>query len=333
MYTLNHQGETFGFPNDAIEAAASLTFSQELVTIAPKQSKQIRVSANSPEGLESKRLALQSGWITVNGSGNSLLSLPFQGLAGSLRSSPVLQGLSLGYVGNLSSPTPANDTFSFNISCPSKSLEGRQVRVKTELEVGSWLVRFTLLPLSGDQRDPLAPGLRSSVYEPLSDAHEWVPRKTLKLRWDGQSTKHSDGPKTYSTVTQPGVYKSRVEALRLSGNPDALGDFEVAESSPFRIINGRPKAARRSAAISDTLNRTRTMPAFSVNADQQFCKSKEYLRELGGAARNMAEARRADEEDRARTYAPFALQLAASIVEQCFSQGQWEETLAGLLGN
>ncbi|PHH78656.1 hypothetical protein CDD82_2918 [Ophiocordyceps australis] len=51
----------------------------------------INVSPQPPRGLDAQRLALWSGWIAINGSDGSALSIPYQGLTGSLHKAQVLK--------------------------------------------------------------------------------------------------------------------------------------------------------------------------------------------------------------------------------------------------
>ncbi|KAG6025222.1 hypothetical protein E4U40_002786 [Claviceps sp. LM458 group G5] len=78
------------FPNEAVHAAATLQFSETSITLRGGQTKTIKVSAIPPEGLDAKRLALRSGYIAINGTDGASLSLPYQGLTGSLHEHVVL---------------------------------------------------------------------------------------------------------------------------------------------------------------------------------------------------------------------------------------------------
>ncbi|XP_044721161.1 subtilase family domain-containing protein [Hirsutella rhossiliensis] len=94
MYTLD--GEKFErkqHPHRRIQAEAAINFSKSSVTIGPGQSATIDVSASDPQGVDSKRLPLWSGWVAVNGSDGTSLTVPYLGLAGSLLSTSNSQDL------------------------------------------------------------------------------------------------------------------------------------------------------------------------------------------------------------------------------------------------
>ncbi|KAG6159847.1 hypothetical protein E4U47_006359 [Claviceps purpurea] len=96
------------FPNEAVHAAATLQFSETSITLRGGQTKTIKVSATPPEGLDAKRLALCTD--------GASLSLPYQGLTGSLHEHVVL-GSNDTWISRSTdkdpspSPVPSNTTF------------------------------------------------------------------------------------------------------------------------------------------------------------------------------------------------------------------------------
>ncbi|KAG5913571.1 hypothetical protein E4U61_006751 [Claviceps capensis] len=109
MYTLAKDSiYVLAFPSEAVHAAAILKFSETGITLGGGETKTIKVSATAPEGLDAKRLALWSGYIAINGSEGASLSLPYQGLTGSLYEHVVL-GSNDTWISNF--PSPPNTTF------------------------------------------------------------------------------------------------------------------------------------------------------------------------------------------------------------------------------
>ncbi|KAG6058007.1 hypothetical protein E4U17_000609 [Claviceps sp. LM77 group G4] len=104
------------FPNEAVHAAAKLQFSETSITLRGGQTKTVKVSATPPEGLDAKRLALWSGYIAINGTDGASLSLPYQGLTGSLHEHVIL-GSNDTWISRSTdmdpspSPVPSNTTF------------------------------------------------------------------------------------------------------------------------------------------------------------------------------------------------------------------------------
>lgn len=133
------------------EAAASLTISDNTPTVASKRSATVRITAAPPQGLEDQRIALRSGWIAVNGSDGSSLSIPYQGVLGSIREHRVLQpdGASLSYQDVSVSGKPT-------IRLPSQgSAEESQLVLHVKETLGSPLVRADVVPSAsgGDAAD------------------------------------------------------------------------------------------------------------------------------------------------------------------------------------
>ncbi|KJK78007.1 hypothetical protein H634G_06590 [Metarhizium anisopliae BRIP 53293] len=71
---------------EPVQATADIKLSQNSLTLQPGESGTIDVSATDPSGLDPIRLPIWSGWISINGSDSTVLTIPFLGLAGSLHS-------------------------------------------------------------------------------------------------------------------------------------------------------------------------------------------------------------------------------------------------------
>lgn len=71
---------------EPVQATADIKLSQSSITLQPGESGTIDVSASDPSGLDPTRLPIWSGWISINGSDSTVLTIPFLGLASSLRS-------------------------------------------------------------------------------------------------------------------------------------------------------------------------------------------------------------------------------------------------------
>ncbi|KAF5131242.1 Subtilisin NAT [Metarhizium anisopliae] len=71
---------------EPVQATADIKLSRSSIILQPGESGTIDVSASDPSGLDTTRLPIWSGWISINGSDSTALTIPFLGLAGSLRS-------------------------------------------------------------------------------------------------------------------------------------------------------------------------------------------------------------------------------------------------------
>lgn len=151
MYTLDADSiYPAAFPNEPVEAYASVEFSESKVTIAAGDSVTVEVIPTAPTGLDASRLPLWSGWVAVNGSDGSSLSIAYQGLAGSLHDSVNL-GPDDAWISESTdetfAPVAANTTF--NIPSPGKDNSTSVLpQITTYLALGSPLLRADVVPLT-----------------------------------------------------------------------------------------------------------------------------------------------------------------------------------------
>ncbi|KAG5958438.1 hypothetical protein E4U58_005366 [Claviceps cyperi] len=91
MYTLGQDGvNPMPFPNEAVNEQATLSFSQNSITLPAGHSAVVGVTAKPAAGtIDPKRLALWSGYVIVKGTDGSELMMPYQGLTGSLRKAKI----------------------------------------------------------------------------------------------------------------------------------------------------------------------------------------------------------------------------------------------------
>jgi hypothetical protein len=96
---------------------AALTFEPASLTLEPNDTSEVRVSVVPPKGLDALSLPVYSGWVTLNGTdgdGDIALSLPYIGVAGSMKNATVLasQRLIFSRSDDPANPdVPANTTF------------------------------------------------------------------------------------------------------------------------------------------------------------------------------------------------------------------------------
>ncbi|KAM7188577.1 minor extracellular protease [Rhypophila sp. PSN 637] len=236
-YTLPDNGSATPdtFPNDLTDDFATLAFTPSgKITIPAGQRRIISVRAAAPTGLDAKRLPVYSGYITINGTDGSGLSLPYLGVAGSLHSATVLNprltrlsrtgdSLNIAVAANTTFILPpaghANDTAYKNTTLP---------KIVVELAMGSALVRIDVVPVNSCRAANATTVLGTkSVGMPADTPLYYNPRGTLEASWDG---KLSDG-----TYVKQGIYKLAIKALKIFGDRDNVDDYEKTETVPFRI--------------------------------------------------------------------------------------------------
>jgi hypothetical protein len=225
------------FPGDLSADFASLSFSPSTFTIPAGQRKIISVTATAPKGLDAKRLPVYSGYIAINGSDSSALSLPYLGVVGSLHSATVLDANNTVLSRSQDKdnvPVAANVTFTLpppgfaNETAYKNTTELPKLVVT--LAMGSALVRVDVVPVSNCSTVARNAGTvfgTRTIGQPDGLPLWWNARGTLEHSWDG---KMEDG-----TYAPPGVYKFAVKALHIFGDPKLASEYDGAETVSFKI--------------------------------------------------------------------------------------------------
>lgn len=169
--TLYALGGGYPYSNQVVDAKADIKLSQSSITVGPRQSVTVDVSAADPQGLDPERLPLWSGWIAINGSDGQNLTIPYLGLGGSLRSALVLDPSGLSIHGNPSrKPITENSLVIFpnprgpqkpgpskDKTRPEGAILDPKVTASFELVLGSPLVRIDIVPLDLCSSRPAPP--------------------------------------------------------------------------------------------------------------------------------------------------------------------------------
>ncbi|KID61032.1 subtilisin-like serine protease PR1C, partial [Metarhizium hybridum] len=233
MYTLQ-KGSVYpmAFPNEAAGSYASLAFSQDSVTVAPGDQAVVDVVATPPGGLDGARLALWSGYITVNGTDGSSLSMPYQGLTGSLRNSTVLASdQSWIFHSNDSKKyvkAPDNTTFLLP-AAGSAGADDVLPAVYVGLALGSSQVKIDVVPMTTCPPKNLtteAMGIKT-IGQPYGLPSFWNSRGVSWWSWDGKLDSGRYAP--------AGKYQFVTRALRIYGDESRTQDWDVAKTQSFYI--------------------------------------------------------------------------------------------------
>ncbi|KAG6146199.1 hypothetical protein E4U28_000953 [Claviceps purpurea] len=235
MYTLaNDSIYVQIFPNEVVHAAATLKFSETSINLSGGETKTIEVSATPPEGLDAKRLALWSGYITINGTDGASLSLPYQGLTGSLHEHVVL-GSNDTWISESTDrrpiplPVPSNTTFTLpkpGNAGPNNFLP----QLSVSLALGSPMIRADVVSLSPDLKNETLThefwGVKT-IGQPHTFPALWNPRGHNGFPWDGLLDSGSYAP--------AGTYNFVVHALRIRGDAKKKEEWDVSTSPAFSI--------------------------------------------------------------------------------------------------
>ncbi|GAO15282.1 uncharacterized protein UV8b_04903 [Ustilaginoidea virens] len=213
------------FPGDLSKDSATIRFSKDKVTLGKGEKVTVEVEATAP-ALDASRLPVWSGYVRVNGTDGTSLSLPYQGLVGSLHDHAVLtrNATWIAQAGDgMLFPVAANTVFHLpRPGSNSTSTNGTQLpTVVFDNVLGSPSMRFYVVPVSSN----------GTCLGPLgqmeSSPHPWNPRGRDDAPWDGKLDNNKYAPE--------GTYKIVVKALRLYGDEKRRKDWDKSVTQPFAI--------------------------------------------------------------------------------------------------
>lgn len=234
LYTLREDGIRAYFANPAFSSPlsehAELKFSTVKVTVQPGSSTAISVIATPPQGLEKKRMPFWSGYIVANGTDGSSLSLPYQGLEGSLYEASGKQdpdGIFYLVDSNTNDPVVPNTTFTLPTPDATTFPNTPFPYTSQNMHWGSSQVMVDLVPLnatiSNSTGMPNAGTIGQLAGYPAIDQ----PRFLSEYGWYGQLADGQYAP--------AGQYKMVFQALRLFGDVSEQEDWVTAETVPFTV--------------------------------------------------------------------------------------------------
>lgn len=236
------------FPTELYDDFATLAFGSESsdsdsVEVAPGEETTVFVTATPPAGFDATRLPVYSGYIAINGSDGSSLSLPYLGVAGSLKSATVMSADGTYMISSVASAqsgaaippaVEAGHTFLLpppgqsNSTVNSSSLDYPQLLFS--LAMGTAVFRIDVVPMSSDVDAGESLGI-ATIGDVYQTPIEYLPRNdpTLPnvLTWNGRLASGAYAP--------DGSYKMAVRALKIFGDRTVAEDYELVETVDFSI--------------------------------------------------------------------------------------------------
>ncbi|KAI9166301.1 Minor extracellular protease vpr [Paramyrothecium foliicola] len=239
MYMVTEDGiETYyGFGPDFPEHA-ELEFSTSKVTLGPGDSVSIAVTATPPKGLDESRYPYWSGFITANGTDGSSLTLPYQGLTGSLYEAQAIyeddRSLYMADSLNWGIPVPANQTYT--LPAPGEWADSNDHSLPVlayRMFWGSPQVMVDVVPLTTcPPNSTTTKWGHKSIGQMAGAPNFFAPRTLGDVIWYGRLQSGEYAP--------PGRYKVVFSVLRIFGDPSKESDWFATETLPFVLNYAEP---------------------------------------------------------------------------------------------
>jgi subtilisin family serine protease len=208
------------FPNEFTSQAATIEFAEKEVTVPGNGKATVSLTLTPPTGLTTARLPVYNGYIALNGSDSSSLSLPYLGVAGSMKGATVLDAQSSYLTKDTDvnyAPVAANTTFTLPRGNSTTGANVTYPAVAISLALGSPLLQVEARPA----------GSSSTLGNIFGFPSPYNPRGATVSRWNGLLAN--------GTLVPAGSYQLVTRALHIFGNPEEEDDYDVATSVPFTI--------------------------------------------------------------------------------------------------
>ena len=208
------------FPNEFTSSAATIEFSEKEITVPGNGEATVSLTLTPPTGLTTARLPVYNGYIALNGSDSSSLSLPYLGVAGSMKSATVLDARSTYLTSSTDpdfNPSASNTTFTIPGRNATSGANTTYPAIAVSLALGSPLI----------QVEAHAAGSDSSLGNIYGFPSPYSPRGATVSRWNGLLQN--------GTVVPAGSYELVTRALRIFGDAENEDDYDVATSVPFTL--------------------------------------------------------------------------------------------------
>ncbi|KYK56344.1 hypothetical protein DCS_03342 [Drechmeria coniospora] len=234
VYALNESASIAQFPNELtrIRATASIAFNQDSITLNPSDSSSFEVRASPPLGLDTKRLPYWSGWIIINSTDDTSISISYQGITGSLRNATVLRPENAWIAranGTSRAEIQANEFFVLPASGGKNNTPAVLPSIAMKPTLGTPLVSAYIVPMVSQPKNLTVEhwGFKT-IGQPFGFPKKYLsPGLYNNWQWGGRLDTGEYAP--------AGKYKIVICALRIFGNATKQTDWDVKETLPFSI--------------------------------------------------------------------------------------------------
>lgn len=239
VYTLPSDGDsvpsTFsvGSPPEIVTSSAQLSLSPDTITIGAGESASIEVTASLPTDLTVSRIPVYSGYITLNGTNDESLSLPYMGVASSLKDAVIFDSAdNMTYLSRYLNVSAVPAGFAFILPPENSTDEEKEqydIPVPVSLDsFGTRVLRVDLVPAQSNgtvnTTEVLGVEIAGSIVNfPVYEQG----RGSWHVFWYGQLR---DG-----TFAPPGDYYLLFRALKIFGDENSADDYESVKTVWFSL--------------------------------------------------------------------------------------------------
>ncbi len=221
----------FALAGDAA-SGATVRFEPESVTVGPKSSAVVTLHFTRPAGLDESRIPVYSGFVAINGSAGDSLSLPYAGIATSMKDVAIVDSAN-GYpyltssADSTQAPITANGTVFIlpGNSTTFNSTTGVPTLLYS-LAMGSRIVRIDVQP-ANPRGLPRILGQQVLGSIPGYPYQDHVRQIMDGIAWNGQLADGSWAP--------AGKYRFMLRALKIFGDSTYHHDYEMYVTQLFEI--------------------------------------------------------------------------------------------------
>ncbi|KAK8868711.1 Minor extracellular protease vpr [Apiospora arundinis] len=260
MYTLTPDVDSpikAGYPNPTVNAWAEVRFDKDIIVVPAGGSANATVTFTAPVGdrLNATLLPVYSGYITVNssahGNDDEHFVIPYLGVAGTMRSAPILQARS-SYLADFGSPAAANRTHTLPVPNPADLPymnnpnkdpihipdAGKTPNLLLQPILGTRSLHVDVLPVDGSGRDggerndTLKMDKKTPTGRPCLGPLAGYPKSYVSK---DEQRAFFQGMLADGTVLPAGSYRMVASALRVFGDEAKEEDWDVVETVPFII--------------------------------------------------------------------------------------------------
>ncbi|KAI0203660.1 peptidase S8/S53 domain-containing protein [Astrocystis sublimbata] len=215
---------------ELVKNAAQIKFASDEVTVPARSEAEIQLDFTPPEGLDTKRVPVYSGYVTLSGDNGDKLGVPYLGVAGSMAKVETISHLhASSSLSNPLSPIPEGFEYIFNRNASSNSRE-ITLTILWEQLMASKKVNVEIHSVNIDNSTGAI--TLGKNHGNIQDAPELYLSRTESTYG---VTRRFRGVLASGEMIEPGNYTAVVSALKLLGDEENEDDWSTKRTVSFGV--------------------------------------------------------------------------------------------------